>query len=297
MKKTKFIALTLVVAFALSGIAFAAWTDTTLFNVNAKTGDFEIVIRDLEEVNGNEPKGVRDGVPGLFYYGSNALVNGTNDFDGTVANPNLDRVFGVGTDNAVVTTTFSGGATTTAIDDNTMTIDAQNLFPGVYAAFGCEIMNNGTVPAALDSITLTYGDMTQEDKNQAAYLWVDLQLMVADAQGHPIDQFVNPNPISCYLKDLPNAMKEALKDYRFDPSYTIVLGTPDFNTIDPITGDHGSDWGETQIHNKARIGMNEKEHNWQNEITENKTYSFNLQYNWKQWNMPQASNVTNNGNF
>jgi len=167
----------------------------------------------------------------------------------------------------------------------------------VYAAFGCEIMNNGTVPAALDSITLTYGDMTQEDKNQAAYLWVDLQLMVADAQGHPIDQFVNPNPISCYLKDLPNSMKEALKDYRFDPSYTIKLGTPDFNTIDPVTGDHGSDWGETQIHNKARIGMNENEHNWQNEITEGKTYSFNLQYNWKQWNMPQAINNTNDGNF
>ncbi|MFA9424555.1 MAG: hypothetical protein ACERLG_13325 [Sedimentibacter sp.] len=297
MKKTKFIALALVVAFALSGIAYAAWTDTTLFNVTAKTGDFQIVIRDLETKNSSEPKGVRAGVPGLFYYGSNAMVNGTNDYDGTTADPNLERVFGEDTENSFVTTAFSGGTEVNAIDDNTLTVCAQNLFPGVYAAFGCEIMNNGTVPAALKSVTLDFGDMTAEDKAEAKHLWVELQLMLADRDGKPVDQFVNPNPIACYLKDLPDAIETALAEFRFDPSYTIIAGAPDFNTVDEVTGEHGSDWGETQIHNKVRIGMNEDEYTWENDITEKNTYTFNLKYNWEQWNMPQPASVTSDGNF
>ena len=285
MKKTKFIALALVVAFALSGIAFAAWTDTTLFDVTADTGEFQIALRELEVKNGSEPAGSNEGVPGLFYYGSNARVNGVNDFDGTEADPDLERVFGEDTENAVVDTSTSGGAET-VLDDNTMTIYARNLFPGVYAAFGCEIMNNGTVPAALDSVTLKYdSDMSQEDKNEAAYLWVELQLMLADKEGNPIDTVLPV--IDCHLKDLPNEIETALADFRFDPSYTINMGAPDFNTVDPNTGNHGSDWGETQIHNKARIGMNEDTHNWKNEVTEDQTYSFDIQYNWKQWNMPQ----------
>ena len=295
MKKTKFIALTLVVAFALSGIAFAAWTDVSLFNVNAKTGDFQIVIRDLEVKNPQEPAGVQPGVPGLFYYGSNAQVNGVNNFDGRRANPNLERVFGEATGNAKVTTTFSGGITTDHPNYNTLTINAQNLFPGVYAAFGCEIMNQGTVPAALDSVTLTYGsDMTAEDKAQADMLWVDLQLMLADAQNRPVDTVLPV--ISCYLKDLPTQLKTQLANFRFDPSYRIIAGEADLSTLDE-NGEHGAYWGENQIHNKARIGMNEQKHNWQNEITENKTYSFNLQYNWKQWNMPQLGNSTNQGTW
>lgn len=297
MKKTKFIALAMVVAFALSGIAFAAWTDMTLFNVCANTGEFQIVIRDLEEVNNHEPKGVNPGVPGLFYYGSNAMVNGECDYDGTMADPDLERVFGDCTGNSVVTTAFSGGAEESVLDDNTLSICATNLFPGVYAAFGCEIMNNGTVPAALDSVTISYDDMCTEDVIEARHLWVELQLMLADREGNPVDQFANPNPIACYLKDLPDAIETALADFRFDPSYTIVLGEPDFNTIDPVTGEHGSDWGETQIHNKARIGMNENEFAWENDVTELNTYNFSIKYNWKQWNMPQMDSVNTGGNF
>lgn len=291
MKKTKFIALTLVVAFALSGIAFAAWTDFTLFNVNADTGKFQIVIRDLDVVNPDEPEGVRPGVPGLFYYGSNVKVNGTNDFDGTTADPDLERVFGEATGNAVVETEFSGGIYTDFPNYNTLTINARNLFPGVYATFGCEIMNQGTVPAALDSVILTYGDdMTEADIAQAESLWVEVELMLADAENNPVDTTLPV--IACFLKDFPAELEAALADYRFDPSYRIIAGEPDLSTLDE-NGQHGAYWGETQIHNKARIGMNETEYNWQNEITEDKTYFFSIQYNWKQWNMPQAPSNTN----
>lgn len=51
MKKTKFIALTLVIAVVLMGAGYAAWTDTLTINNNAYTGNLNVVFEEGSSLN------------------------------------------------------------------------------------------------------------------------------------------------------------------------------------------------------------------------------------------------------
>lgn len=251
MKRTKFVALSLVAAFALSGIAYAAWTDQTTFNQTVNTGEFDITV----EAGCNQ-----NIVEGIYYYGSNAKVNGINDYDGSVAAPSLDPVFGAATGNAVVTSSMKAFPTKKGVD-----VEITNLFPGAYGVSEMMIFNNGTVPAAVESVNVTYKNMGIQDLGKE--LWVEVE---AKYNGATLGK------VECKLGDLENEMTKFYnsKNLRFDPSFQIVNGEV---TTTPLA--------DKAITHTIKVGMNEDKHVWENDITENQEYAFSIVYNWKQWNI------------
>lgn len=251
MKRTKFIALSLVVAFALSGIAYAAWTDQTTFNQTVNTGEFDITL----ETGCNQSL-----VEGIYYYGSDAKVNGINNYDGGAAVPGLDPVFGASTGNAVVTSSMSAFPTKKGID-----VEITNLFPGTYGVSEVMIQNNGTVPAAVESINVTYKNMGIDDLGKE--LWVEVEVKYNGA---------SLGKVACKLGDLESEMNKfySSKNLRFDPSFQIVDGEVTNVAL-----------ADKAITHTIKVGMNEDQHVWENDITENQEYSFAIAYNWRQWNL------------
>lgn len=251
MKKAKFVALSLVVASALSGIAYAAWTDTTSFNNTVNTGEFDISISDCVPAE-----------KGIYYYDSDAEVNGVNDYDGSVANPDLEDVFGSTTGNAAITLT----AFAKKVD-----VEVTNLFPGTYAKSKVAIDNNGTVPAAIENVKIE--GLQLGNQNLGGKLWVEVEM---EHLGQSLGK------VECFLEDLEQELNDfyQAQNIRFDPSYKIVNGEVSTN---------GSDSGK--ITHTIKVGMNEAEHVWENDITEGQQYKFSIVYNWRQWN--KNNNVWN----
>lgn len=113
MKKRGFIALALVVAIALVGAGYAAWTDTLFINTTVKTGNLDMSFEDKGEAI--ELK-LGEMVTGVVDYAQDEENNGGNNWD--IANVTL-----------------------------------QNLYPGAKADLNLKMVNTGSIPVEMERIT------------------------------------------------------------------------------------------------------------------------------------------------
>lgn len=113
MKRTKFLALALVVAVMMMGAGYAAWTDQLVINNSVSTGHLNVY---LEEGT-------------VEVYESDVAV----DVDG------LDRDY--------------AEALVDVADDHQVNVTIDNLYPGAVAKVTIPFYNDSTIPVKLDDVT------------------------------------------------------------------------------------------------------------------------------------------------
>ncbi|NLX90207.1 MAG: hypothetical protein GXZ07_01215 [Firmicutes bacterium] len=116
MKKVKYIALVLVLAFGLIGGAYAAWTDQLQVSGTVATGDIDVVFTSAVS---NDPEGTDD-----------------------PASPEDDPK--------------DVGCTEVSLSDDgkTMTVTIENAYPGYVSQIDYTVTNNGSVPVRLQNKTI-----------------------------------------------------------------------------------------------------------------------------------------------
>lgn len=117
MKKTKFVAIVLVIAVVLMGAGYAYWTDSVQINNNVTTGNFDMIF--------NYP------IPG---------VDSAHNYD------NISWADYVNNGQA-----GESGISITN-NDKKLNFVFTNYYPGAGATMKFNIVNNGTVPAKLENL-------------------------------------------------------------------------------------------------------------------------------------------------
>lgn len=124
MKRTRFIALALVVAIMLMGAGYAAWSDRVFLDTTIRTGNFDMQITEVSARTGNN--GLRQA--------ANA-THGWHWFDWTAQNNS-----NIGID----------------VNKTTATVELLDLYPGGVVQVDMKTKNMGTIPAKLSSINVEY---------------------------------------------------------------------------------------------------------------------------------------------
>lgn len=112
MKKTKYLALVLVVAIMMMGAGYAYWSDTLVINNTITTGELNVAMSGESLTDGNDPY---------------------TDVEVTLNN-------------------------------NTLTYNVGDLYPGKTINYGVTFTNNGTIPAKFTSISVDYINQAPNDK-------------------------------------------------------------------------------------------------------------------------------------
>lgn len=141
MKRTKFLALALVVAVMMMGAGYAAWTDQLVINNSVSTG----------HLNVNFPE---DGTVEVY------------ESDVAVAEDGLTRTY----KEAVVDA-----------DDHQVNVTIDNLYPGAVAKVTVPFYNDSTIPVKLDDVDFgTITDATN-GKSLAAVVTIENETYVDSA--------------------------------------------------------------------------------------------------------------------
>lgn len=141
MKKTKFVALALVVALVLAGTAYAWWGETLTMSQTVKTGELNVVFSDAYTRGGDNTTNEEDyDVPGSGY-------PGWVEHEGQkYSQLNL---------NYVPTKIKNKGDRVIA--------EIGNMYPGSRGQFEFEIKNTGTIPAVFESALSDITDNNDPD--------------------------------------------------------------------------------------------------------------------------------------
>lgn len=131
MKKIRLLALVLVVGIALSGIGYALWTDNLVLNAMAKTGKL-----DIQWMVGDE------GFKGPW---GHSITSG--------AGASVTSQIGIGQSEDPYHHQHAK-ATAERVDDNTIEVTAENLYPGARFKVDMRAINVGTVPAKFAGIRI-----------------------------------------------------------------------------------------------------------------------------------------------
>ncbi|MBF8982471.1 hypothetical protein IZY60_02865 [Lutibacter sp. B2] len=135
MKKTKFLALALAAGIMMMGAGYAAWTDDFTAVNTVNTGTLEVSLAEADN------------------YADIYLAHGDNAFDDTQVNGDWERI----TDNNDY---YNITMKTDTTVDKQVTFNFTNVFPGVTATSYFKLQNSGTVPAAIQTVTV---DVTDKD--------------------------------------------------------------------------------------------------------------------------------------
>lgn len=226
MKKTRFIALVLVVAVMLLGAGYAWWTDYTVINGTVDTGELDVNIQWAS----------------LIY---------PEYAEGSVGH-----------------------------DDNSITFNVSKLYPTKYgseefkpsyARLHFSIKNEGTVPAKLSNIRFT-------PTNESSDVWDYLKTVIHIHYGIPSatgtslttkGSLTGTNPLRGKLEDLETLLTNSpctLQDFVLMPGEAIWFGAnePEKNSL--------------------RIYLDKEA---PNDITENESIGFKLEFDWVQYNYEQ----------
>jgi len=150
MKKTKLIALALAAGITFMGAGYAAWTDNFTATNIVETGKLEVSF-----VKAND-------------YADIYLTNSENS-------PNADEVLANHWDRITEDSDFFNiTLNTDTTKDKAVTFSFNNLFPGVTATSYFKLQNSGTVPAAIQNVTVIITDkdgnvIDQNNPNRQLY--------------------------------------------------------------------------------------------------------------------------------
>lgn len=120
MKKSRFLALTLVVAIMLMGAGYAYWTDTLKMDTYVSTGYLDVDFQNALVVP-------TDGADA--YLTQSAIIGALNTPPGEEPE-----------------------------DKDLLTITLENLYPGAWGQYSFEIVNTGTIPVVLQGLRFQQAD-------------------------------------------------------------------------------------------------------------------------------------------
>ena len=198
MKKTKFIALALVVAVMLMGAAYAAWTDRLDVNTTINTGELNV------RFVGPDHEG------GSIYY----------------ASPRMDYMDSRGNWNSALDEELLYAEVDHS--DKVMTFKFSNMYPGTRGCGLYTIENNGTVPAIINNVTVSSRTLDKGPNDRSEVL---PQIRVT----HSLLTVVRNGVISTdpdeqlYIVDIPLVELEGVLEgffngIRLQPTDKVVLG-------------------------------------------------------------------------
>ncbi|QUH25267.1 hypothetical protein [Serpentinicella alkaliphila] len=127
MKKTKFIAMALVVAVMMMGAGYAFWTDQLTITSTVSTGEFRVDFtgqgmfgKERYKANPNAYASWRDG----HYMGKADNVQDPGTF---IVNK---------------------------VDDKSLEVKISNMYPGTMVKIAAKAQNNGTIPAVVNNVEI-----------------------------------------------------------------------------------------------------------------------------------------------
>lgn len=114
MKKTKFIALVLVVAIMLMGAGYAVWNDQVFLTTTVRTGNFDMVITDVSTRTGDQQ--------------DKNEVHDWHQYD------------------------WTHSTRAEVLNSNQAVVEFSDMYPGGTVQVDMKMVNNGSIPAKLKSI-------------------------------------------------------------------------------------------------------------------------------------------------
>lgn len=221
MKKTKLMALVMVVALMLMGVGYAAWTETFETDVSFETGNMEITLLDLYD---NNTEGSEATIFVLNKDGDEGGIK-VDDKKTTKCTDEEDNFYGMSVENVNV----SG---------NKLTADFRNMVPGSVAFVGLRMKNNSSIPVCLEGIDFSGFAVAEELKD---YLDISLEIIRENSANNKTIRSNN-------IEDIKNFDFSCV----FDPNEEDILarlifrfsGEADEDTMNLI-GDNASSLGLT----------------------------------------------------
>lgn len=249
MKKSRLLALTLVVAIMLMGAGYAYWSDALQINATVTTGELEVVFSEAYTRGGDSGN---PGYPGYVYHDGQKW-----------ANPSLY--------NFVIPT---------EIVDEGKTIEATlgNLYPGARGTLTAKIDNVGTIPAVIESVSVDFAGkggtvaLSTQEQELIDTLVFTAGFAIFDNDGtplwqiHPLD-YINGKDLDHPDTGLEAKLTELLVGQKLEPLQTLVIGSDDthesmkdyMKIVFPTDADNDSSLELQEI--GIKITINWKQHN------------------------------------
>jgi hypothetical protein len=181
MKKTKFLALALVVALVLTGTAFAWWGEVLTFSQTVKTGELDVVFDSAWTRGGDNTTNEEDyvaplsGYPGWVGHEGQQWSEIDVNFVPTKIKAKGDKVIA----------------------------EVGNMYPGSRAQFEFKVKNIGTIPAKFDFADTDIADVNEPELVDSLYL-------VAGFYG-------TSNWVQGPAAEMEDLMADLFDSYRLDP--------------------------------------------------------------------------------
>lgn len=220
MKKTKILALALIVAVVMTGAGYAAWSTKINYNNSMKTAEWNVFIE-------NDAKGdslvAEDKVD---KFNANGTVTGSLNGDGYLqydtTDPNdISGAKKVNGTNFVYT--MAPTITTDVEKDDTVNFAFYNMHPGTSARTRFEIRNLGSIPAKIADIKVTVNNgnpLTAEE--QALYNAMVVSGKFYDHIGSGTSTLIaNSNFSNVNLNNLENKLESFLVNYQLKEQHSI----------------------------------------------------------------------------
>ncbi|MFZ5352001.1 MAG: SipW-dependent-type signal peptide-containing protein [Bacillota bacterium] len=171
MKKTRFLALALVVAVMLMGAGYAAWTDQLVINNTVETGELNVVFVEQE---------------GSIYppQGPYPIIL-AGDVTGNVNPMNCFTEVSIDQENQKLTT-----------------VKVENLYPGVMTYYHVKFQNIGTIPAKVDNIVI--------NKLQTSEALDEEMVMFGGYTHYKLDGTTAGAPFLCTFENFEQTMNNLL---------------------------------------------------------------------------------------
>lgn len=140
------------------------------------------------------------------------------------------------------------------------TFTLENLYPGATYTTLTEEKNTGTIGVKYDKAVVTF---PEDNENLKKNMTVSFNCWVFDKNGKHIDSIHLPAQSNVKLADLDKALDIALKDVTLEPGQVVRVAG---HSVDQL----------------MEFKLNDGEN--MDNATQNNTFSFNIQLNWKQFN-------------
>ncbi len=137
MKKTKLIALTMVVAIMMMGAGYALWSEQLFLDTTVRTGDFDMKITEISTRTGD-----------------NEIQNEIQSYNGNTSYHKFDWTH-QGASPQIISNENS------KIDGNSATVEFAELYPGGVVQVDMKMVNQGDIPARLKSVNVALVDGNQ----------------------------------------------------------------------------------------------------------------------------------------
>ncbi|HHY91587.1 MAG TPA: hypothetical protein GX503_07970 [Clostridiales bacterium] len=192
MQRTKFLALVLAVAVVLMGAGYAAWTDTFRVDSTIETGELSVELSDARNDSDAKVK--------VFEVKKNEYREAEARDNINVVGPQIDS------------------------NKKKVTFQFKNLFPGTKAYTKFKAKNNGTVPAKINNVTVSWNTLNKGPDGKedlAGAMMVDYRFRIINNRGDKVEDFEG----TCKLSDLERELNAKLRGKELMSNYELVSWT------------------------------------------------------------------------